>query len=193
MYCEKCGKELPAGSVYCEHCGTESKRRPGVHINTRSLAAFLCVVVAIVAILLSVNLFSVNSSPENVAKALLKADAAKDADAYVKCRADYWIRDTAWELDLEEDVSRKDFVKGLEKHWRFSEPVKITIRSCEVEETHDMSNYSFLWKEEGMTREDYNTITELAKVRVTYHTEDYGAEEMVVVCIKMDGKWYVMS
>lgn len=191
MYCEKCGRELPAGSAYCPECGEESKGKAGRPAKKGIIAIGISVAVVVAATVLSINLFSVNSSPEKVTETMFRAMYEADAKTMTKCYADYWLQGLTRQFDLPDDASRKEITNALARDWRYEEPIKITVKSCEVVEMYDKDEYRIYPKEEGMSAEEYDSITKIAKVKIVFVTEENEKREATVTCYKMSGKWYV--
>lgn len=196
MYCENCGKELGEASVFCQSCGcsvkTDTKQKKQITFNKKSVVIILGIIAAAALIFKVCQARSVNASPENVATAAVTSEYEADIDLMVKCFPDFTIRELAWEYGLPSNASRSDVKQKIKEAYRYTEPSTVSDVKAEVVGIYSMDEITF-FKElyDDMTDEEYEEITEIAKVKVTFRVDEK-PKDVQITCIKMEGKWYLL-
>ena len=192
MYCNNCGKELPAEGKICASCGTSFETQQKPLVKKGWFVLVLGIIAAIVTVFFVSKALSPNASPENVVETMVKARFELDAEAFAQCYADYWLEDWTYSLGIPKDSSRKEIIKRIKKKWALYTEEKVKITSCEEIARYDKGEYRIYYKEEGMSESDYENITEIAKVEAVF-VVDGDRQTRTFTCIKMSGKWYVMD
>lgn len=207
MFCVKCGKEIAEGTQYCTNCGqavngerTASNQEAVLATkNTKTnkgKGIILLAVLAVVAVVLAfvfIRASDVNSSPEKVAIAVVESEYEVDIEKMVKCVPDFTIREWAVRYGLSKNASRSEVVKEIKEDYRYEEPEKLKNIRAEVIDRYDIEDY-IIFRElfDYMSDQDYDAISEVARVRVEF-TLDGDDESVEVICIKMKNKWYYLK
>ena len=196
MYCANCGKEIGDSDIFCPSCGTGvgtgATAKKDSLFHKKSIFVLLGIIAAVALIFFLCQKNSVNASPENVAKAAVISEYEADIDLMVKCFPDFTIRELAWEYGLSSDASCSEVKQRIKQDYRYTQPNTVSDVKTEIVSIYSMDEITF-FKElyDDMTDEEYEGITELAKVNVTFRV-DGEAEEVQLSCIKMKGKWYLL-
>lgn len=195
MFCVKCGAELKEETNFCPECGAVQKReaQEKPHIKNKVPYLLLCagiaVIVTVIILLCSSN---INSSPEKVAAATIQATYEMDVDTLVQTIPDFTIREQAYRYDLPETASRKQFVNAMKELVSQMGERSQTVKIISSEISGHGRIRDMLWDYYGMTRDEYDTITDYVIVDVECMID--GEERYFEVsCIEMNNKWYVLD
>lgn len=153
-------------------------------------AVILAVVLLIVFLGNSVGF----SSPEAAAKAVVTATATRDVKAVLNCVPDFMVRELAVESGLGIDASRSAIAKVANALMPKEESDEIKILSAEVTDSIDPDDYYRLHNSyyEYLYDEEREEITDVVLVEVSF-LYDGDETSTEVICIKMDGVWYVID
>lgn len=195
MFCVKCGVELKEETNFCPECGAvqkpEAQEKP--RIKNKAPYLLLCagvaVIVTVIALLCSNH---INSSPEKVAAATIQATFEMDVETLVQTIPDFTIREQAHRYDLPETASRKQFVNAMKELVSQMGEQSQTVKIISSEISGHGRIRDMLWDYYGMTRDEYNTITDYVIVDVECLI-DGDERYFEVSCIEMNDKWYVLD
>lgn len=197
MYCRNCGTELADTAAFCLQCGAPmAVTQPVVAKDKKKLGLLLSGIAAavLVAVLLLCLLTgsSANATPESVAIAVVTSEYEKDADLMVECLADFTVKEIAVEEGLPSGAGRDAVVDALAAKYRYAEPTPVEILSTEVTLLQEKGEF-IIFRElyDFMTKEDAESITKLARVKVTF-IADGDQRWMELPCVEIDGNWYYL-
>lgn len=205
MFCTKCGKQVPDGSVICPFCGSPlaapqatpapqaapagnkvddfiGKAKKG---NKKSLIfAIAGVVVALVVIVLLISLLG--NGPKKIVKTMLKQEEKLEKQEE-KLEKKYNLFSNAKalkKLDMDEDDDDDD---ETETSWKITKVKKFSKKD---DVTEGMKAYVKL--QDG----DEDAIKGSALVEVTYTIKkgkDKNTSKMYFAMVKVGGNWYYMD
>lgn len=196
MYCVNCGKEVGNVGDFCPNCGsvvgTGEKKKEKVSLNIKSVVVILSVIAVVALIFKIYHANDVNASPENVAEAAVISEYEADIDLMVKCFPDFTIRELALEYGLSPSASRSEVKNKIKEEYRYADSCTVSDVKTEVLNLYSIDEVTF-FKElyDNMTDEEYEAITEVAKVKVAFRV-DGEDEDAQATCVKIKGKWYLL-
>ncbi len=203
MYCMKCGADIGDVGKFCPVCGTDQskpiKNVKKITISPKIGILAACVVVAVIAIIvvLSVMGNSVNKTPESVAVAFVESQFSYDIEKLIQCVPDCQVRRLKGQYGLSDDATNKQLVEAvnreIENYYTDEESTKIEVLSSTV--TGNGNLRDLLWDYYGMTRAEYDTITQMVVVEVEclIKEESEYDQTFIVTCIEIDDKWYALD
>ena len=192
MFCPHCGTSQEENAAFCSECGASLRDPvPTKKRKKTELLLVVAIVAAIIAAVLIMNVTSVNSSPEKVAIAAIESEYEADIDKMIKCFPDFTLREIALDYDLSSNASRTEIKNKLKEEYRYNTSEKVTNARAEVISTHSPSDISSFWVKDDITDEEFDTLQEIARVRVDF-TVDGDEKSIQVFCVKMENKWYLL-
>lgn len=195
MYCKECGKEVSLNSKFCPECGAEQEK-VGLSFSftygKAGLAVLAVLILVAVIIVLAAQTNGVNSSPEKLAAATVESEYEVDIDKMVKCFPEFTLHEFAEDYGLPENAGPKKIADKIKEGYRNVEPVKVKITDSTLIGSYNKEDCIFPEMYDGMTREVYDSITDMARVRVEFEL-DGEAEQVSITCIEIKGKWYLLT
>ena len=114
----------------------------------------------------------------------------------VDCSPDFLVRTLAARYGLDKTASRDEVIREIKKTESLSGSTskKVMILSSQISKRGTTKDYSIFRTANGyftyLTDDELSRIKEVVTVNITYSV-DGNARKSSVICIKMDGHWYV--
>ena len=202
MFCIKCGKELSPNTAFCPFCGTlqtdqalnvqmqvDHSKKPVIRKRKTVLICCLAVIIVLTTVLLWPFEKLTYDSAEEVTETLFVSFMERDFDKAVTCLGDWVIRDMAGGSD----ISMEKAAELLEQYYYYhlEDIFRSKIAAVTLVEYVDVEE--FYWQGRGLTKEEYNSVDKVAHVLVTIYEDGKGADDDGVICVEIDGQWYIAN
>lgn len=213
MFCEKCGRENPAGAKFCESCGNPMEvavEENPVQSPIESMVGGIkkknkvigLGVVAVVVIVLLLAIFGAFRSgavvvTERYLTGLTKYDAKKMYKASEACP--YLVDEDMDKEDLRDELEERQEYLDDAKAEAKEEKIKVSFKNVKKRESYKRSEVKKIaaYMDEMY---DYDTeeypLNAVARVKATVITKEDGDKDSTTqefITVKVKGKWYVMS
>lgn len=197
MICEKCKNRLNKNDSYCTECGTkinnnDSNSNKTLYLKIKVGVLLVSLILAVVIIVVCISGNSVNSSPEELAIAVVESEYEIDIDKMVKCFPDFTIRALAKEYGLSKNANISEVIEKLEEDYRKEKPIDVEIIDAKIVDEYDVDEDLLLrGLYDPMTDKEYKSITKMVRVKVEFiaNGENKSAKLM---CIEIDDNWYLL-
>lgn len=213
MFCEKCGKENPAGAKFCEACGNsmeitveanpvQSPIENMVGGIKKGIQSYWPYVVAVVAIVLLLAIFGTFRSgavkvTERYLTGMTKYNAQKMYKASEACP--YLVDEDMDKEDLRDELEERQEYLDDAKAEAKEEKIKVSFKNVKKRESYKRSEVKkiakYLDEMYGYDTEEY-PLTAVARVKATLITKEDGDRDSTTkefITVKVKGKWYVMD
>ena len=182
VYCgaSKDGTVAETAAVAVEHGGILKTKKAKI------IAIALACVVAVVGAFFLVRADSKYTSPEAVATDFIVAEHTMDAEKLVNCLPDFAVYRMY-------GTDRKGAIAMLKDYTSSAPKSECTVLSAtRVYNDSKLAEYTRNIESYGVTSADRAKIEDYALVQVKSQINGYN-KNTVVVCIKLDGGWYVLD
>ena len=217
MFCGKCGTQIPDGAAFCPSCGNAVAAQPAVNqaetvtalpkkkVNTNTIVGIVAVAAVVVAVaIILISIFagggSGSGSPEAVVEKYMEASLDFDIDRLLECMHDDVIKQAADELyDGDVKELKAELKEDLDEAKEYMELLGSEIElSYKIVDSTSIKGDNFDDIAEDFKDEFDLKISAAAIVDVEQSTsgeilgEIYDeTNEMSVIVVKIDGKWYI--
>ncbi len=162
------------------------------NLKNKKYAVIIVAVVVLAAIIAGAVAIAVNVSntPERVAKKYAEGVITADADKVIGCLPDFLIEYYVEELGVEK-TTKKELIKALEETLTEEDSQACDIISA-VKKDKKIAEYTDDLKECRASKNDVEKMTDACVVQVKL-LADGSEQQMNIVCIKFENKWYVLE
>lgn len=210
MFCKNCGAQLSDGAKFCNSCGASltndiaTSNSSTVAANkiektgTNSILDFIkrhrVIVAVFLAVILAISIFGGGRSAEDTAQRFVEALLDGDAKTATNLTSDITIEESnyntrklyihALEENLNETIKRYEDKYG--DSWKYKVKVidSYDVDFSEIEDYVEITDYvSSSMKEVLISIEHKGS---------SWFNDKEGTEDMLITCIKMGRKWYVL-